>query len=125
MDSRFMARLVLAFVFFYHGLVPKILFLSPVELDMIQSHGLNVSAEWVAVAGGVLEISLALLLLFLRHRVWPVWIAMIMLVLLLVDVTIFAPYLLTGAFNPVTTNIAAIGLCLVALGRGNSQERLQ
>ncbi len=34
---------------------------------------------------------------------------------LLVDVALFAPELLLGAFNPVSTNVAALALCAIAL----------
>ncbi|OZG73820.1 DoxX family protein [Hahella sp. CCB-MM4] len=123
MDNRFLARLVVAFTFFYHGLIPKILFLSPVEVEMIQAHGLGIDAVTVAVTGGVLEIFLALLILIFRQHLWPIWVAMIMLLLLLVDVAIFTPHLLVGAFNPVTTNAAMIGLCMVVLGKANREKQ--
>lgn len=115
MASELVARAVLGFIFLYHGLVPKILFLSPTEVMMIQAHGIDLPYEKVALAAGVAEVLIGLALTFLLSKTWPVMVALTALVLLLLDVAIFCPELLVGAFNPVSTNIAAIGLCVVAL----------
>ena len=66
------------------------------------------------MAGGG-EVLLGLLILLLRRQRWPLWAAMAALMLLLVDVAIFAPGLLTQAFNPLSLNLAAIALCTIAL----------
>jgi uncharacterized membrane protein YphA (DoxX/SURF4 family) len=111
------ARLSLALVFIWHGLVPKILWLSPDELEMIQAHGLpahGLSApEWVARVAGVTEIVLGVLLILLRQR-WPLLLAAALLIGLLLDVALFSPHLLLQAFNPLSTNLAALALCWVA-----------
>ena len=106
------ARLSLALVFIWHGLVPKILWLSPDELEMIQAHGLS-APEWVARVAGVTEIVLGVLLLLLRQR-WPLLLAAALLIGLLLDVALFSPHLLLQAFNPLSTNLAALALCSVA-----------
>ena len=107
-----LARVALALVFFWHGLVPKLLWLSADEVAMIQAHGI-VAVEWLAVLAGVAEIALAVLLLTIRRH-WPLLLAALLLLLLLVDVALFSPHLLLQAFNPVSTNLAALTLCLVA-----------
>jgi uncharacterized membrane protein YphA (DoxX/SURF4 family) len=113
-----LARLGLALVFLWHGLVPKILWLSPDELAMIQAHGLPAHglppAAWIAALAGVSEILLALALVLLRRQRWPLLLAGLVLVVLLLDVALFSPHLLIQAFNPVSTNLAALALCLVA-----------
>ena len=113
------SRIVLAFVFLYHGLVPKILWLDATEIQMIELHKLNFSTQLVAYTGGVLEMVLALAILFLRKSLWPVYIAAAALVILLLDVIVFAPHLLTGAFNPVTTNIMALYLCYIIVNQNS------
>ncbi|WP_020408463.1 DoxX-like family protein [Hahella ganghwensis] len=123
MNHHFWSRITLAFVFFYHGLVPKILFLSPVEVSMIDAHGINLPAEVVATVGGGMEIGLALLILWFRYSRWPLIIALAALVMLLLDVMIFSPGLLIEAFNPLTTNITAIVLCLIGLSGDPHQSR--
>lgn len=105
------ARMALALVFVWHGLVPKILGLSPDELMMIQAHGLP-APEWVARMAGAAEILLGGLLL-MRSRRWPVLLAAALLVVLLLDVSLMNPHLLLQAFNPLSTNLAALTLCWV------------
>ncbi|NQD95216.1 DoxX family protein [Pseudomonas sp. CrR25] len=112
------ARLALALVFLWHGLVPKILWLSPDEVTMIQAHGFPVhgllAPELLAPLAGGAEVLLALLLVCWRKRRWPLLLAGLALGALLVDVAWFSPHLLIQAFNPVSTNLAALALCLLA-----------
>lgn len=115
MTSAAIARLALGVVFLYHGLVPKLLFLSPDEVRMIEAHDWPLSTQRIAEVAGAAEIVLALAILLLRRSRWPLWLAVIALVGLLADVALFAPELLLGAFNPVSTNIAALALCAIAL----------
>jgi uncharacterized membrane protein YphA (DoxX/SURF4 family) len=118
-----MARLALALVFLWHGLVPKLLWLSADEVAMIQAHGLPAhglpahglpAPELVAGLAGAAEVLLALLLVLLRRRRWPLLLAGALLAVLLVDVALFSPHLLLQAFNPLSTNLAALALCWVA-----------
>ncbi|WP_444995000.1 DoxX-like family protein [Aliikangiella sp. IMCC44359] len=105
------SRLAVAFVFFYHGLVPKLLYLNSIELAMVKAHQLPVPAFWISYTAGIIEIILAILITFKNTWLLPVYIAAGILLVLLIDVAIFMPELLTGAFNPVSTNLAAIALC--------------
>ena len=70
-----LARLALAAVFVWHGLAPKILWLSPDEVAMIGAHGLPDHAlfapELIARIGGVAEVLLGIALLTIRRRRWP------------------------------------------------------
>ena len=99
-------RYTLAFIFAYHGLVPKILWLSPIEVSLANAHNLN--AVVASPLAGVLEIILALSILLLKKSLIPVYFAMILLIVLLLDVMIIMPSLLIEAFNPVTINLATI-----------------
>lgn len=62
-----LARLALALVFIWHGLAPKVLWLSPDEVAMIAAHGLPdhplFAPQLIAAAGGIAEILLGILLL--------------------------------------------------------------
>ncbi|MGH8434236.1 MAG: DoxX-like family protein [Pseudomonas sp.] len=49
-----------------------------------------------------------------RDRRWPLALAGVVLLALLLDVALFSPHLLLQAFNPLTTNLTALALCLVA-----------
>lgn len=113
-----LARLALALVFLWHGLVPKILWLSPDEVAMIGAHGLPGHAlfapEVVARLGGIAEVLLGLALLTIRRQRWPLLVAAAALLGLLLDVALLSPHLLLQAFNPLSTNLAALSLCAVA-----------
>ena len=74
------ARAVLAFVFIYHGLVPKILWLSTTETALAAAHGLY--APIISPIAGVGEILLGGALLFLRRTLLPVYAAIAALALL-------------------------------------------
>src|SRR3989338_8486986 len=115
-----LARIALALVFIWHGMVPKILWLSPDELVMIQVHNLP-APEWVASIAGLAEIILGLLLLWRRQR-WPLLLAGLLLIGLLLDVALFSPHLLLQAFNPLSTNLAALALCWVAWRAGEPRS---
>lgn len=104
-------RWMLAFVFIYHGLVPKVLFLSPVEVQMVEAAGLGLNAQIISPLAGLGEVLLGLLILFGWFGRWPVLAAALGLVGLLAYVALYTPALLLGAFNPVTTNLPALLLC--------------
>lgn len=107
-----LARASLAFVFAYHGLVPKLIILSPGEQVLLQAHGLA-HATWLSQAAGVAELALAALLLMPRLA-WPLLVAAVVLLGLLVDVAVMQPSMLVDAFNPVSLNVAGMALCAVA-----------
>lgn len=113
-----LARLALALVFLWHGLAPKILWLSPDEVAMIAAHGLPqhqlFAPESIARIGGIAEVLLGLALLTFRRRRWPLVLAGAALMILLLDVALLSPHLLIQAFNPLSTNLAALALCAVA-----------
>lgn len=68
----------------------------------------------IAWGAGVLEMLLALLLVLLPRQRWPLLVAAIALFALLLDVLLFSPHLLVQAFNPLSTNVAVLTLCLIA-----------
>ncbi|POB06381.1 DoxX family protein [Halopseudomonas oceani] len=106
-------RWMLAFVFIYHGLVPKLLFLSPVEVQMVEASGLGLNAQVISPLAGAAEVLLGLLILSGWFGRWPVVAAGFGLVGLLGYVALFAPMLLIEAFNPVSTNLPVLLLCLL------------
>ncbi|VXC34120.1 DoxX-like family protein [Pseudomonas sp. 8AS] len=108
-----LARVALALMFVWHGLVPKILWLSPDEVAMIQAHGFG-AIEAIAQLAGLGEIALGLLLVLQRRRRWPLLLVAAVLLGLLLDVAWFSPHLLLQAFNPLSTNVAGLALCLLA-----------
>ena len=120
MNSNKLARFSLAFIFIYQGLVPKLIFLDKTELYINQQHlellpAQNlIDAVLMAQLAGIGEIILGLLLIIFHQKNWPVWFSLGFLSFLLLDIIVLAPELLTGAFNPLSTNIAAILLAYMA-----------
>jgi uncharacterized membrane protein YphA (DoxX/SURF4 family) len=115
----FVARISLAFLFIYHGLVPKILTLSEMEIAMITNHGdflpPELSVEQVAILGGLWDCLVGIAVLVFWKQRWPILVAMLTLIVLLIDVAIFSPQYLIEAFNPVTTNIMGLVVGLISL----------
>ncbi|WP_397453224.1 DoxX-like family protein [Pseudomonas sp. NA-150] len=108
-----LARGSLAFMFAYHGLVPKLIALSPGERVLLQAHGLE-RFEWLSQAAGVAELVLAAMLLFVPRLSWPLPLTALILLGLLMDVAVMQPSMLIDAFNPVTLNVAGLALCAIA-----------
>lgn len=109
-------RCTVAFIWFYHGLVPKLLNLHEDELAMSMAIGLSRSgAEKVAIIGGVAEIAISVAVLVFWRQRWPLVLTVAAMFGLLGFVVMFQPVLLGAAFNPVTTNIAVIALSVVGL----------
>lgn len=106
-----LARLAVAFIWIWHGLVPKLLFRNPDERLMLAQFGLPLSLlPWIGAA----EILFGLLLLaFWRSRPLLLLSAAAMLAAT-VAVARNSPAFLTAAFNPVTLNLAVLTLSLLA-----------
>ena len=113
MRINWLARGGLAFMFAYHGLVPKLLWLSQGERAMIQAHGIE-QVQMFATLAGIGEIALAVWILLSPRSAWPIAVAATALAGLLVDVAVFSPSMLREAFNPVSLNVAGLALCAVA-----------
>lgn len=107
----FISRLSLGFLFIYHGLVTKILWLSPVEIHLASLSGLNISANIISPVAGIGEMLLGCSILFFRKSIIPIYMAVVVLLLLLLFVSLVIPKYLVDAFNPVTTNMLGMGFC--------------
>ena len=109
-----MSRVTVAFVWIYHGLVPKLLGPHSDELYLASIHG--IPDEFLSLLlklGGVAEIAFGIaVVVFWRSR-WPFIVSVVILTLLLVDVAIVAPEYLLAAFNPVSLNLSVISLCVI------------
>jgi uncharacterized membrane protein YphA (DoxX/SURF4 family) len=111
-----LTRLILAFIWLYHGLVPKILYRSPDELAMLSVTGMPPSAvlTLTLLAGG-LEICFALAFLICWKARWPLWTTMIAMVAATLGVGISLPAYLHQAFDPLTLNVAVGALAACGL----------
>src|SRR6185369_7146273 len=107
-----LARVGIAAIFAWHGLVPKLLGPDATELRMMGDIGVPPDAIVGALRGlGALEIAFALVLLLTWHRAAPAWLALGFAALATAVTAIASPAVVGGAFTPVTLNL---GLGLLA-----------
>jgi hypothetical protein len=111
-----LSRGTIAFIWFYHGLIPKLLYHDKVELDLLSRIGTapgNLHAA--ATLAGVVEILFAVMLIILWRHSWPLWTTLALMLIGIPVVAISAPEYLTAAFNPLTLNISLAVLALIAI----------
>jgi uncharacterized membrane protein YphA (DoxX/SURF4 family) len=115
------ARLCIAFVFLYHGLVPKLLYRHPSELTMLLDAGFDTSMAQTAVTvAGIGEIVFAAIILAAWRSRWPFFATVILMGAALAGVAFTSRAMLVAAFNPVTLNLCMIALA--AIGWTASRE---
>jgi uncharacterized membrane protein YphA (DoxX/SURF4 family) len=113
------ARLTVAFVWLYHGLVPKLIFHHPDELLPLLQGGFSGDAAHAVVnIAGVLEVTLGLALLVWWRSRRLLLLTIALMLFALVGVAFTAPTLLVAAFNPVTLNLSMIALAVIAYMTG-------
>jgi hypothetical protein len=109
------ARIALAVVLLYQGLVPKLLYRHPSELLILTESGLSAeTASQVLVALGIAELVLGAALLVTWRARWPFAVILALMPVALVGLAITSPGTLVGAFNPVALNVAVAALAAVA-----------
>ena len=106
------ARVTTAIVFLWHGLVPKLLYRHPDELELLRDSGLSAStAARMVMIVGVAEVVFGLALL----AAWRVRALLLLAAGAMLAITpgilVGSPRFIPAAFTPVTLN-----LCVAALG---------
>lgn len=107
-----LARISVALVWIWHGLVPKLIYHHADELTML--HQANVSSSLLPVLG-VLEIVMGVLVLLTWRRRVTLFASALLMVLATIGVAIRSPQFLSAAFNPVSLNFSVFALCVVGL----------
>lgn len=108
------ARIGIALIFFYHGLVPKLLVPNSDELAMLQDAGIaGGSLGSVLTAVGVAELLFALSLLVFWYQRFPAFMCLALMILGAIGIGMTSPRFLTAAFNPIALNLAVA--CLAAI----------
>ena len=116
LKSASVARLAVAFVFFYHGLVPKLLLLHPSEITLVSATPtFGLDAEFVIRAAGIAEVILSVLIVAFWKKPWPLYLAALALVGLLGATLLFVPEIAVAAFNPISLSVTTFVLVWVAL----------
>jgi len=110
------ARLGVAVVWLYEGIVPKLIFRHADELALLHAAGLSrPSAERVCLGMGLIEAAIGLVLLIAWRSVWPLWFTLAAMPVALLAVAAASPGFLTGPFNPIALNVSVFALAAIAL----------
>jgi hypothetical protein len=111
-----LSRLTLAFIWLYHGAVPKLLYHNPDELRMLIDAGVPHAQllNWVSLFGW-LEVGFAGVLITFWKARWPLWATIAAMVAATLAVSINSPAYLTAAFNPLTLNLVVAALAGIGL----------
>jgi uncharacterized membrane protein YphA (DoxX/SURF4 family) len=112
----FVARVALAGIFAYQGLIPKLIVQHADELSMLRAAGIPATfTPGVLSALGIAEIALALALLVSLSRSWPAWICAVSMPIATTMVALHSPMFFEAAFNPFSLNLAVAALAVIDL----------
>jgi uncharacterized membrane protein YphA (DoxX/SURF4 family) len=104
------ARATIAFVWLWHGLIPKLLYPQADERIMLAQAGLPISLlSWI----GAGEIVFGLFLLFSWSRRSTFLLNILLMVLATAAVVVRSPAYVIAAFNPITLNLCVIALSII------------
>ena len=67
-----LSRIGIAFIWLYHGLIPKLIFRHATELELVAKGPVLHSAETTVLIAGAIEVILGCLVLFQWRHKWPV-----------------------------------------------------
>ena len=110
------SRGILAFIWFYHGLVPKLLFHDKIELELLSRVVTSPpTVRQLTNLAGVVEILFAFVLVLGWRQKWPLWVTFFLMLVGIPIVAASAPSYLTAAFNPLTLNLSVAGFALIAI----------
>jgi len=109
------ARGTSAFIWLYHGLVPKLLYHDRIELDLLSRITPPDFLRTAATFAGLLEVSFAFLLVLLWRQTWPLSVTVVLMLAGIPIVALTAPEYLHAAFNPVTLNVSLAAFAGIAL----------
>ena len=110
------ARIALAAVFAYQGVVPKLMAHDVDELAMLRDAGIPAGVTNIAViALGIVELAFAAALLVAWHKRWPVAVCLGFMLAATTIVGLSSPRYFESAFNPASLNLAVASLAAIDL----------
>lgn len=114
--TQLIARVALALVWLYQGVMPKLLHPHADELAMIQQGGVSAAnAPLVAQVIGEGEVVFGLAMLIFYRQRWQFLLTLALMVVATASVAFHSPQFLAAAFNPVSLNLLMAALALVGL----------
>ena len=111
-----LARLAVALIWLYQGVVPKLLYHNSDELRMLADAGVRSAhlANWTS-SFGWLETGFAMILIVFWKARWPLWCTILAMFAATSAVVINSSAYLTAAFNPLTLNLGVAVLAVIGL----------
>ena len=116
--------MAIAFIWLYHGLVPKLIFQHATELELINKGPLIGTAETTLFLAGIGEVLIGICVLVFWARIWPVYFSLAGFAVLLVASVAISPEHAVHAFNPITLTLSAIFFCLIQICEGKNRSNL-
>ena len=110
-----LSRFAIAFIWLYHGLIPKLIFQHATELELINKGPLIGTAETTLFLAGIAEVVIGICVLVFWNRIWPVYLSLAGFMILLGASIAISPGHAVHAFNPITLTISAILFCLIQI----------
>ncbi|MEM8734772.1 MAG: DoxX-like family protein [Planctomycetota bacterium] len=107
------ARVGVAFVWIYHGLVPKLWLQHASEMELIRSAPVPVDPKSALAVAGFAEVLLGCWILVFWRSLQPIYFSIAAFLLLLAGAAATATDVLGAAFNPVSLSVAAVALCSI------------
>lgn len=110
------ATINVAFVWAWHGLVPKLLGPHPGELALLTDAGVPEElAHTLTIAAGYAELIFAVLFIRYAHRRLPWIITIVLMLAATIGVAFSAPERCMEAFGPVTINLQMVAVSIIGL----------
>ncbi|WOX05061.1 DoxX-like family protein [Microbulbifer pacificus] len=123
MSAPEICRWIIGGSWIYHGLMPKIIQIAPLEQAMTKKIGFGEDVSYlITKAAGVGEILFGIAFIIFYRSILMNMASMVALSALLIFVAFSSPQLLMEAFNPVTTNIPLIALSAIIIMELRSAE---
>ncbi|NOR68830.1 MAG: hypothetical protein GQ532_03900 [Methylomarinum sp.] len=124
MNAVFISRIIVSLSWVFHGLVPKLIYIAPLEYEITSSLGFSNSTTLFLIKfAGISEIIFGLVFFQFYKNRFVVASSIVGLLFLIVAVAVLTPHLLFEAFNPITTNIPLIGLSLILWSNCNVTKK--
>ena len=114
-DSYNLSRFAIAFIWLYHGLIPKLIFRHATELELINQGPVLGSAELTLMLAGIAEVLIGIGVVIFWKQAWPIYLSLVGFVALLIASVVISPGHVVHAFNPITLTVSAILFCLIQI----------
>lgn len=120
-NSYNLSRIAIAFIWLYHGLIPKLIFSHATELELVEKGPVIGTPEITIMIAGIAEVIVGLCVVVLWKSKWPIYLSLAGFAMLLMGAAVVSPGHAVHAFNPITLTVSAIIFCLIQLSEFRSR----